>query len=64
MDAEKACQCRKFLLNLFVHRVRDIAIGKMPGGAGSQFHGNDLFALVIWTAVGLFIAVRRFRWEP
>jgi len=36
----------------------------VPGAAGSQFHGNDLFALVIWTAVGLFIAVRRFRWEP
>jgi ABC-2 type transport system permease protein len=36
----------------------------VPGASGSQFHGSDLSALVIWTAVGLFVAVRRFRWEP
>jgi ABC-2 type transport system permease protein len=36
----------------------------VPGSTGSQFHGNDLLALAIWTAAGLFVAVRRFRWEP
>jgi ABC-2 type transport system permease protein len=36
----------------------------VPGATGSQFHGNDLFAILAWTAVGLFVAVRRFRWEP
>ena len=36
----------------------------VPGGTGSQFHGDDLLAIAIWTAVGLFVAVRRFRWEP
>jgi ABC-2 type transport system permease protein len=36
----------------------------VPGTTGSQFHGDDLLALVLWTAVGLFVAVRRFRWEP
>jgi ABC-2 type transport system permease protein len=36
----------------------------VPGASGSQFHGDDLLALVIWTAAGLFVAVRRFRWEP
>jgi ABC-2 type transport system permease protein len=36
----------------------------VPGATGSQFHGSDLAAILIWTAVGLFVAVRRFRWEP
>ena len=36
----------------------------VPGASGSQFHGDDLLPLLIWTAVGLFVAVRRFRWEP
>jgi len=35
-----------------------------PGTTGSQFHGGDLLAIAIWTAVGLLVAVRRFRWEP
>jgi ABC-2 type transport system permease protein len=36
----------------------------VPGQSGSAFNGSDLSAMVIWTAVGLFVAVRRFRWEP
>ena len=36
----------------------------VPGATGSRFHGGDLAAIAIWTAVGLFVAVRRFRWEP
>jgi ABC-2 type transport system permease protein len=36
----------------------------VPGSSGSAFNGSDLTAIVIWTAVGLFVAVRRFRWEP
>jgi ABC-2 type transport system permease protein len=36
----------------------------VPGQSGSAFNGSDLSAIVIWTAVGLFVAVRRFRWEP
>jgi ABC-2 type transport system permease protein len=35
-----------------------------PGTTGSQFHGGDLLAIAIWTAVGLLVAVRRFRFEP
>jgi ABC-2 type transport system permease protein len=35
-----------------------------PGTSGSAFNGSDLSALVLWTAVGLFVAMRRFRWEP
>jgi ABC-2 type transport system permease protein len=35
-----------------------------PGTTGSNFNGGDLSAILIWTAVGLFVAVRRFRWEP
>jgi hypothetical protein len=36
----------------------------LPGTTGSGFNGSDLGAIAIWTAVGLFVAVRRFRWEP
>jgi len=36
----------------------------VPGQSGSAFNASDLTAMVIWTAVGLFVAVRRFRWEP
>jgi ABC-2 type transport system permease protein len=36
----------------------------VPGSSGSAFNGSDLSAMAIWTAVGLFVAVRRFRWEP
>jgi ABC-2 type transport system permease protein len=31
---------------------------------GRSFHATDLVPIVIWTAVGLFVAVRRFRFEP
>lgn len=34
-----------------------------PGSSGSQLHGDDLIVILIWTVVGLFVAVRRFRWE-
>jgi ABC-2 type transport system permease protein len=35
-----------------------------PGVTGGNFNGGDLSAILIWTAIGLFVAVRRFRWEP
>jgi ABC-2 type transport system permease protein len=31
---------------------------------GRSFHVGDLVAVVIWTVVGLAVAVRRFRFEP
>ena len=33
-------------------------------GSGSAWSGDDLLSIAIWTAVGIFVAVRRFRWEP
>jgi ABC-2 type transport system permease protein len=36
----------------------------VPGVAHNGWKPDDLLALVIWTAVGLFVAVRRFRFEP
>ena len=36
----------------------------VPGVKGNGFNGGDLASIAIWTAVGLFVAVRRFRWEP
>jgi ABC-2 type transport system permease protein len=32
--------------------------------SGTGLVGNDVLSLVIWAAVGMFIAVRRFKWEP
>jgi len=32
--------------------------------SGTGLVGGDVLSLVIWTAVGMFVAVRRFRWEP
>ena len=36
----------------------------MPGVTGGGWTRDDLLAIAIWTAVGLFVAVRRFRFEP
>jgi ABC-2 type transport system permease protein len=33
-------------------------------GAGNGWQPDDLLAIAIWTAVGAFVAVRRFRFEP
>ena len=35
-----------------------------PGVANNGWSPNDLWALVVWTAIGLFVATRRFRAEP
>jgi ABC-2 type transport system permease protein len=35
-----------------------------PGVTGGGWSPNDLWSLVAWTAVGLFVATRRFRAEP
>jgi hypothetical protein len=32
--------------------------------SGTGLVGNDVLSLVIWAAVGMVIAVRRFKWEP
>jgi ABC-2 type transport system permease protein len=36
----------------------------VPGVANNGWKGGDLLALVIWTVVGLFVARRRFSFEP
>jgi ABC-2 type transport system permease protein len=35
-----------------------------PGASGSALRGTDLLALAIWLAIGVRLAVKRFRWEP
>ena len=32
--------------------------------SGTGLVGGDVLSLVVWTAVGMFVAVRRFKWEP
>jgi ABC-2 type transport system permease protein len=36
----------------------------VPGVENNGWKPNDLLALAIWAAVGLFVAARRFRFEP
>ena len=36
----------------------------VPGAAAASSTATTCAAIAIWTAVGLFVAVRRFRWEP
>jgi ABC-2 type transport system permease protein len=35
-----------------------------PEAAGGAWSPNDLWSLAVWTAIGLFVATRRFRAEP
>lgn len=35
-----------------------------PRTVGAGFNGSALLRLGIWTAIGVTVAVRRFRWEP
>jgi len=35
-----------------------------PGVANNGWSPNDLWSIVVWTAIGLFVATRRFRAEP
>ena len=46
------------------HIVNAFGCCFVPGTTGSAFEVGDLAVIVAWTAVGLFVAVRRFRWEP
>jgi ABC-2 type transport system permease protein len=36
----------------------------VTGASGTGLTGSNVSSLVLWGVVGLFIAVRRFRWEP
>ncbi len=35
-----------------------------PTASGIGLSGDNVFSLLIWTAIGVFVATRRFRWEP
>jgi ABC-2 type transport system permease protein len=35
-----------------------------PSAAGIGLSGSNVSSLLIWTAIGIFVATRRFRWEP
>jgi ABC-2 type transport system permease protein len=35
-----------------------------PSTSGFGLSGDNVFSLAIWTAAGIWIAARRFRWEP
>jgi ABC-2 type transport system permease protein len=43
------------------HIVQSFGSSFTPGGG---WHANDLVVIAAWAAAGLFVAVRRFRWEP
>lgn len=37
---------------------------RLPGGLAQGFAWGDLAVLALWGALGAFVAIRRFRWEP
>ena len=43
------------------HIVESFGSSFTPGGG---WHAHDLVVIAAWTAAALFVAVRRFRWEP
>jgi ABC-2 type transport system permease protein len=46
------------------HIVHAFARCFSPGVAGGGWSPTDLWSIAVWTAVGLFVATRRFRAEP
>jgi ABC-2 type transport system permease protein len=36
----------------------------VTGAGGTGLTGSNVFSLVVWGSAGIFVAVRRFRWEP
>ena len=36
----------------------------VTGVGGTGLSGSNVFSLAVWGIAGLWIAVRRFRWEP
>jgi ABC-2 type transport system permease protein len=47
-----------------VHLVNLCFAGFDPRPGAGAVNGSDVASLAIWAAVAVFIAVRRFKWEP
>jgi ABC-2 type transport system permease protein len=63
-DADKA---PKFLTDIaealpLIHLIDGLA-GAMVTGQGLSHHWSDLAVLAVWSAIGIFLAVRGFSWE-
>ena len=63
-DADKA---PKFLTDIaealpLIHLIDGLS-GAMVTGQGLSHHWSDLAVLAVWSAVGIFLAVRGFSWE-
>jgi ABC-2 type transport system permease protein len=46
------------------HVILAVFAGFDPVRTGSAFQWNHLLVIAIWGLAGLYVAVRRFRWEP
>lgn len=46
------------------HTILAVFAGFDPLGSGASFEWGHLFVIAAWGVAGLFIAIRRFRWEP
>jgi ABC-2 type transport system permease protein len=46
------------------HLAKGMQAALGVGSHGLELHGKDIWPLLVWTAVGVFVAARRFRWEP
>jgi ABC-2 type transport system permease protein len=63
-DADKA---PKFLTDIaealpLIHLIDGLS-GAMVTGQGLSHHWSDLAVLAVWSAIGIFLAVRGFSWE-
>jgi ABC-2 type transport system permease protein len=46
------------------HLADGLQTSLAPGTSGIGLDGGDVFSLAIWAAAGIWVAARRFRWEP
>jgi ABC-2 type transport system permease protein len=46
------------------HVILAVFAGFDPVRSGAGFEWNHLVVIAVWGLAGLFVAVRRFRWEP
>ena len=46
------------------HLANGLQTTLLPNASGIGLSGDNVISLLIWTAIGIFVAARRFNWEP
>jgi ABC-2 type transport system permease protein len=47
-----------------LYHVADGLDGVLAARHGTGLRGSDVLALAVWGLIGVWVAARRFRWEP